>query len=302
MAKTLAVRNEITNAFCVDLEEWFHICGVSTPYEDPATWDAAPAHVVKDTEVIMRLLDQAGVKGTFLAVGWIGEKYPELIKRLSDAGHEIGCHSYLHRLVYTLDPAEFTRDLSRCLQLLREISRQPVTVFRAPGFSIKRECFWAYPILRDHGIEIDVSVVPAVRDHGGIDDFPRDPFMLRTASGEIKVFPVSVWSVGGKTVPFSGGGYLRLFPMPLIKRGFVQNLREGRPCMTYIHPREVNVDQPRLQLPLKKYVKYYIGINSVVGKLQALLKTYRFGTVSQTVAPLENLPVYELVQDKISLL
>jgi len=247
----------------------------------------------------MRLLDEVGVKGTFLSVGWIGEKYPDLIRRLSNAGHEIGCHSYWHRLVYMLTPDEFRKDLEACLQILRELSQQPVTVFRAPGFSMKSECFWAYPILRENGIEIDVSIVPATRDHGGIDGFPRDPFQLRTSSGQIKVFPVSVWNVAGKTVPFSGGGYLRLFPLSLIKLGFSQNMRDGRPCMTYIHPREVNINQPRLKLPLKKYIKYYVGISTVVDKLRALLCTYRFTTVSDVLSNCEQLPQYYLDGDQI---
>lgn len=289
----------VLNAFCIDLEEWFHICGVSTQYEDLSTWNKAPAHVVKDTEVIMRLLDEAGVKATFLAVGWIAERYPSLIKRLSDAGHEIGCHSYSHRLIYTLTPEEFKEDLVRSLGILREISGQSVNVFRAPGFSMKPESFWAYPILKEEGITVDVSVVPAVRDHGGIKGFMLDPFLLYTDKGELKIFPVSVLSIAGKTIPFSGGGYLRLFPLFIIKYGFRQNNSQGRPCMAYIHPREINTGQPRLKLPVKKYFKYYIGINSVESKLRILLKIYRFSSISETLANISSFPEYRLINGEI---
>ncbi len=287
------------NAFCVDLEEWFHICAADTPYNDPETWDDAPAHVVEDTEVLMRLLDETGAKGTFLTVGWVADKYPELIKRLADAGHEIGCHTYFHRVVFEQTPEEFEADIERCLTSLRDISGQPVDAFRAPGFSMTRDCFWAYPILRRHGITTDVSIVPAARDHGGVDGFTRDPFMLHTSEGEIRCFPVSVMSIAGKTVPFSGGGYLRLFPLSLVKAGYAQNHKSGRPGMSYIHPREINPDQPRLELPWKKRFKYYVGIDKTLDKLRWCLRTYRFTTIAEVVNAVGDWPPYELTGDEI---
>ena len=287
------------NAFCVDLEEWFHICAADTPYNDPDTWDDAPAHVVKDTETLMRLLDETGARGTFLTVGWVADKYPDLIKRLADAGHEIGCHSYYHRVVYEMTPEAFEEDIARCLATLRQISGQPVTAFRAPGFSITREAFWAYPILRRHGITVDVSIVPAVRDHGGVSGFTRDPFLLHTPEGDINCFPVSVMSIGGKAVPFSGGGYLRLFPMSLIKAGYSQNHRAGRPGMSYIHPREINPDQPRLKLPPKKSFKYYVGIRTAEEKLRRCLRAYRFTTIAEVVKSVTRWPEYEWIDGDI---
>ena len=291
--------SDFLNAFCIDLEEWFHVCEASTPYDNPTTWNAAPSHVVKDTEVIMRLLDERKAKATFLTVGWVAERHPDLIKRLSDAGHEIGSHSYFHRLVYSLSPEEFDRDIERALSVLRQASGQPVTVFRAPGFSMKRECFWAYPILRKHGITADVSVVPARRDHGGIDGFCRDPILLHTETGNLTVFPVSIMSVFGRRVPFSGGGYLRLFTKPVIRYGFRQNHREGRPVMTYIHPREIDPQQPRLELPRLKSFKYYVNIDTAEDKLRWLLKTYKFGTVSEALSTIDTLAEYQLVNDDI---
>ncbi len=234
----VAVDDRPLNAFCVDLEEWFHICGVDTAYSDTASWESAPAHVVADTEQLMRLLDETGSRGTFLTVGWVAQRYPDLIRRLVDAGHEIGCHSYWHRLVFSLTPEQFDEDIGKCLALLRDISGQPVNAFRAPGFSITRDCFWAYPILRRHGITVDVSIVPARRDHGGVDGFTRDPFVLGTEAGDVHCFPVSVMTVAGRTVPFSGGGYLRLLPLSVVKAGYRQNHRQGRPGMSYIHPRK----------------------------------------------------------------
>lgn len=278
------------NAFCVDLEEWFHAFGIAGKYADPAAWDDAPQCVIGDTEDLMRLLDDAGVRGTFLTVGWVARKYPDLIRRLAREGHEVGCHSYWHRLVFTLTPEEFDRDIGECVGLLREITSQPIDTFRAPGFSVTADALWSYPIMRRHGITTDISIVPAKRDHGGIAGFPRDPFTMETDEGSIVCFPVSVMHLAGRTIPFSGGGYLRLFPLSLIKAGFAQNHRVGRPGMSYIHPREVNPGQPRLPRPaiwrpmaLLKYLKYYVNLKSTRPKLAALLREYRFGTVAEVL-------------------
>jgi polysaccharide deacetylase family protein (PEP-CTERM system associated) len=291
---TLPSESEPLNAFCVDLEEWFHVCGMETPYSNPATWDDAPACVVGDTEVLMRILDEAQVRGTFLTVGWVADKYPDLIRRLVAAGHEIGCHSYYHRLVYTLSPDEFERDLERCLAVLREVSGQPVTAFRAPGFSMKRECFWALPILCRHGVLVDVSIVPAKRDHGGAAGMPQDPFVLHTHEGQLKCFPVSVMKLLGRVIPFSGGGYLRLFPQALIHHGYRQNHAQGRPGMSYIHPREINPSQPRLDLPAFKSFKYYVNLSSTESKLRRMLREFRFTTVADVVAHYSGWKEYEL--------
>jgi len=274
---------QVLNAFCVDLEEWFHVCGVETAYQDPRTWDTAPAFVEKDTEVLLDLLDDAGVAATFLTLGWLGRKYPRLIRRIVRQGHEIGCHGCYHRLIFEQSPAQFRREVSAARKILQDASGQAVTCFRAPGFSMKRECFWAYPILVEEGIQIDVSIVPAARDHGGIKGFGREPFCMVTESGELTVFPLSVMRLAGRDVPFSGGGYLRLFPLSLIRYGFRQNHRRGLPVMTYIHPRELNPALPRLDLPYRKSFKYYVGLRKCERKLRRLLAAYRFGTVSDAV-------------------
>lgn len=286
---------DFVDAFCVDLEEWFHICRAETPYTHPSSWPKAIPHVVGDTEVLMRLLDEAGVRGTFLTVGWIAERYPDLIRRLVAAGHEIGCHTYYHQLIYDLTPDEFESDLQRCLEVLRGISGQPVDTFRAPSFSMVKASLWAYPILARHGIQVDLSIVPAYRDNGGIHDFPRDPFQIQTEEGMIRCLPTSVMSVFGTPVPFSGGGYFRLFPSWLIRAGFRQNHRQGRPVITYLHPREINPNQPRLKLPPLRYFKYYVNVAGTERKLRGLLGRFRFSTVGEVLGQVQVWPTYEIV-------
>ncbi len=271
------------NAFCVDLEEWFHVCDVETPYMDPKSWDAAPAFVEKDTDVLLRLLADAKAHGTFVVVGWIAEKYPGLIRKIAAAGHEIGCHGYYHRLVYEQTPDEFRAEIRRARALLREVSGQPVTCFRAPGFSMTRDCFWALTVLAEEGFTTDISIVPASRDHGGVADMAPDTFRLRTPGGTLDVFPVSVMRVAGRVVPFSGGGYLRLYPLSFVRWGFRQNHRAGRPVMTYIHPREIDPAQPRLKLPALKGFKYYVGLDTCERKLAELLREYRFESVAEVL-------------------
>jgi len=272
------------NAFCVDTEEWFHVCAVDTPYRDPSTWDAAPARVERDVDVLLSLLDETGAKGSFPTLGWIARKYPAMVRRIADQGHEVGCHGYYHRLVYEQTPADFRAEIDSARKLLQDVSGQEITTFRAPGFSIVRSCFWAYPILAELGFRVDTSIVPAARDHGGVAGLGRDPFRLRTDSGELTVFPVSIMHVLGRAVPFSGGGYLRLYPSTFVDMGFSQNHRAGRPVMAYIHPREIDPEQPRMSMPFAKQFKYYVGLGSCEDKLRRMLERYRFGTVPAVLA------------------
>lgn len=279
---------KILNAFCVDLEEWFHLFGSVGPYADPKRWNDAPSTVVHDTEILMRMLDKAGVRGTFLTVGWVAERNPDLIRRLAREGHEIGCHTYWHRLVYEMGPEEFEIDLARSLAVLRDLSDQPVDTFRAPAFSIRATETWAFEILVRHGITTDLSIVPAQGDHGGMAGASRDHGIVATPAGDLRCLVNPVMDFCGKTLPFAGGGYLRLYPQWLIDYGFDQNHAAGRACVTYIHPREVNPDHPRVPKPpltrpkeRLKYHKYYVNLRTTKRKLEHLLRCYRFGTSSE---------------------
>jgi polysaccharide deacetylase family protein (PEP-CTERM system associated) len=295
--------SKVLDAFCVDLEEWFHVCGVKTPYQDPSSWENAAPHVEEDADTLLQLFDVAGVKATFLTLGWLAEKYPRLIQRISSLGHEIGCHGYYHRLVFEQTPEQFRNEVSTSRKVLQDLSGQAVTCFRAPGFSITTDCYWAYPILTEEGFEIDLSIVPAARDHGGIKSFfGREPFRMETESGDLVIFPVSILRFAGADFPFSGGGYLRLFPMRLVHYGFRQNHKRRLPVMTYVHPREINPSQPRLDLPYVKRFKYYVGLARCQDRIRHLLETYRFGTVSEAIRSYgRRLPKLSLSEDRAEL-
>lgn len=283
------------DVFCVDWEEWFHIGGLENPYEDVSLWDSAKPSVVGDTDILLDLLARYGHKATFLCVGWVAEKHPEVVRKIAAAGHEIGCHGYYHKMLWTQTPQEFKAEVVQTRKLLQDLSGQSVDAYRAPCFSMKRETFWAYPILAEAGFTVDISIVPAPRDNGGVIGFGRDPIQLDMPEGNMVVFPVSVMEFLGKSTQFSGGGHLRAFPTKVIDYGFRQNHKAGRPVMAYIHPREVNPGHPRIAaLSRRKRFTAYYGLDSVIGKLEHLMEKYRFGTVAEAVAGFAPLAHFEL--------
>lgn len=288
------------DVFCVDLEEWFHIGGLQNPYEDISLWEGAEPLVERDVDVLLEMLAETGNKATWLTVGWVADHYPKMMRKISDAGHEIGCHGYYHRMVWTQTPEQFREDIRRSRKTLQDITGQRIDAYRAPCFSMTRETFWAYPILAEEGFTIDVSLVPAPRDNGGVIGFQRDPLRLHLDEGDMVVFPVTVMDLAGRSTQFSGGGHLRAFPTRVIDYGFAQNHKAGRPVMAYIHPREVNPEQPRIKgLPIKKYFTAYYGLKSVRRKLMHMMKKYSFTTISDAVEGFHSLPEYRLTDGEM---
>jgi len=236
---------------------------------------------------LLTLFSKFKIKATFLILGWVANKYPDLVKKIARQGHEIGCHGFYHRVIDSMTPEEFELDTSVALKILRRISKKPVDIFRAPCFSITNKTLWAYPILAKLGIKTDVSIVPARRDNGGIPKFTKDPVVIRTSNGNIRVIPVSVMDFLHKRFQFSGGGYLRFLPYSIIQKGFEQNLSQNRSVMSFIHPREINFNHPRINFPLIKYFKSYYGLNTVENKLTNLFSTFSFSTVSEVYSNFE---------------
>jgi len=275
------------------MEEWFHI-NVPHSYSNPITWKKAEAHVVKDTEKLLEIFSKNKVKVTFLVLGWVAKKYPTLIKKISDLGHEIGSHGFYHRFAHSLTPEEFELDVRVTLELLRNITNQPVDIFRAPSFSIRQDNLWCLSILAKLGIKTDISIVPASRDGGGIIGFPKDPFILETINGEIEIVPVSVMEVAGKAIQFSGGGFLRILPTSLINYGFKQNHLANRSVMSFIHPREINPNHPKIKFDWLTFFRCYGGLSTVEGKLNYLFKNYNFSTITDVHRHNSSLPRFFL--------
>lgn len=270
--------NELTHALSFDIEDWFHMVDIAS-VEDPETWSSLPTIVEQRTDEILEICDEFDVKATFFVLGWIADRYPELIRRIADQGHELGSHSYWHRRVYKLTPDEFTEDLRRSIAVIEDAGGVSVSGFRAPSFSIIKGTEWAFDVMHDCGIKYDASLFPARRGHGGY-DCPVNAHMFEQAPGGIAMpeLPMSVARFAGKRICFSGGGYLRLLPQWMIARGIDQLADRKIPSVIYLHPRDFATDCPRVAMPLHRRFKSYFGIASTAKKLKRLLQRNRWST------------------------
>ncbi len=268
------------NILTVDVEEWFHILEVDGGYSRN-DWSSLESRVEANTERLLDLFAAAGAKGTFFVVGWVAWKHPKLVKRIADAGHEIASHSFWHEVVTRHTRVSLAEDLNASKKLLEDLSGQAVHGFRAPGGSITNDTAWAFDVIAEAGFSYDASVNPGHSSHGGFATPHFGPHTIRCRSGELAEIPWTTVGFAGRRLPFAGGGYLRLFPYPLIRSCVGAENRAGRPATIYVHPREIDPDQPRMELPWQRRFKYYVGLNSTAPKLRSLLRDHRFVTASE---------------------
>jgi polysaccharide deacetylase family protein (PEP-CTERM system associated) len=273
------------NAFTVDVEDYFQVTAFETTISR-ATWDDLPSRVVESTQRLLGLLARHEVRGTFFVLGWVARKFPGLVREIHAAGHEIGSHSFWHRLIYTQSAAEFRADLRQSKELLEDITGTPVTAFRAPSFSITRRSLWALQVLVEEGFTTDSSVFPTRHDRYGIPGARPDIHTLNTPAGPLLEFPPSVARWSRMALPAGGGGYFRLYPYSLT-RGLLGhiNRRERRPFMFYVHPWEVDPEQPRLGVgsPWSRF-RHYVNLASTERKLDRLLREFPCGAMADVLA------------------
>ncbi len=274
--------NEPVNALSFDIEDWFHIVDIEGL--DPGTWDSRESIVEQRTDEILALLRRHGARATFFILGWIADRHPGLVRRIAEAGHEIGSHSYWHRPVYSLSREEFHEDTARSIEAIERACGVRPVCYRAPSFSIVQGCEWAFDVLHDCGIKWDASLFPGGRGHGG---YPcRDePFLFRGApSGRaMPELPLGLMRVFGGGICFSGGGYFRLLPKTLLRLGFHLHAKRGLPVVTYLHPRDFAPDCPRVPMPVNRRFKCYVGLSSTRPKLEWLLKRFRFAPCGEVL-------------------
>lgn len=267
----------ITHALSFDIEDWFHMVEIEA-VADPAKWDTLPSIVVKRTRWIIDLVAEYGHKATFFMLGWVAERHPEIAKAAHAAGHEVGTHSYWHRKVFELGHDEFLADMKRSMDVLSDQIGGPIRGFRAPSFSIIPGSEWAFDTLLDLGLTYDASLFPAPRGHGGY-PCPQEAHDITTPSGRVlPELPMSIHNYGPALVPFSGGGYMRFLPRAMIQAGFRKFEKKNVPVVIYLHPRDFEVDCPRVPMPLKRKFKCYVGMKTTEGKLRSLLATRKFDT------------------------
>lgn len=274
----------ITHALSFDIEDWFHIVEIPA-VENPDLWpDLHKQSIVERyTDLILNVCADHRVTATFFILGWVAQRHPTLVRRIADAGHEIATHSYWHRKVYELSPAQFREDIERSLAVLHAAAPGvSIQGFRAPSFSITKGCEWAFDVLLDCGLTYDASLFPAARGHGGYACTPG-PHTLTAPSGRpLRELPMSIAPVGigpfRKAMCYSGGGYLRLLPGFMIEQGLASEARAGRSTVVYLHPRDFAPDCPRPAMPIHRRFKCYVGIRSTERKLRTLLAHHRWTT------------------------
>ncbi|MBD3315326.1 MAG: DUF3473 domain-containing protein [Chitinivibrionales bacterium] len=261
------------NILTFDIEDWFHILDNDATRTEKE-WSGFSSRIRANTGRILDLLAQRGQKATFFCLGWIARNYPEIVRKIDEHGHEIGSHSSMHQLVYEQSSKRFSTDLRDSIDLLEDTIGKKVVSYRAPGFSITERTPWAFEALVDAGIEKDSSVFPAPRGHGGFPAFGvAEPAIIECNGLRLKEFPINIATVSGKSLIFSGGGYFRLLPYPVIRRMTAASAY----VMTYFHPRDFDPAQPVLPgLPLTRRFKSYVGLKRAWKKLGWLLNDFSF--------------------------
>ena len=259
--------------FSVDVEDWFHILDI--PGGPPlAAWNSLPSRVEANFERLLDLFSRHDATVTCFFLGWVGERFPHLVKEAVRRGHEIASHGYAHRLVYEMSREEFAEDARRSRKLLEDLAGVPVLGYRSAGFSVTEKSPWFFEALAGAGYQYDSSVFPGNRGHGGMASSPRAPHQVGQDGSGILEFPISVADVLGKPFCFFGGGYLRLFPYALIQRMTRRVLNEDRPVVFYIHPREIDPEHPRLPMGLVRRFKSYVNLQSTETKLDRILTDF----------------------------
>ena len=270
------------NALSVDVEDWFQV-GAFEKVIDKADWDSLAPRVERNTDAVLALFGESGVKATFFTLGWVAQRYPALIRRIVEQGHELASHGWDHQRVFTMDAALFRADLSRARNVLEDAGGVAVTGYRAPSFSIDKRTPWAHAVLAEAGYAYSSSVAPVRHDHYGWPEAPR--FAFRPVEGaELVEVPVTIAAVGGRKLA-TGGGFFRLFPAALTHYAIRQVEGEGHPAVFYFHPWEIDPGQPRVaNAPVKSKIRHYSRLGAMAGKLRTLIGRHDWGRMDAVVA------------------
>ena len=261
--------------FTVDVEDWFQV-NAFEPYVHREQWSTYESRVERNTDVLLQLCADHGATGTFFTLGWVAERYPALVRRIAEAGHEVASHGYWHQRIPTVSEAAFRDDVRTAKAVLENAAGAPVTGYRAPSFSLTDSVPWAARILVEEGYTYDSSRFPISRPGYGTASGERHPHVLHTPSGPLHEYPPAVWPVAGVQVPVAGGGWFRQFPRWVIERGLAEVLRGGQPAVFYLHPWEVDPHQPRMAVSAITRLRHYRGLAQCAGRLQQLMQRFAF--------------------------
>lgn len=272
------------NALSVDVEDWFQV-GAFEKVIGREAWETLPRRVEANTDRVLALFEDAGVKATFFTLGWVAARHPALVRRIVDAGHEIASHGWDHRRVFTLGEQEFRADLDRAHEAIEDAGGQSPTGYRAPSFSIDARTPWAHEVLAERGYAYSSSVAPIAHDHYGWRDSPR--FAWRPVAGsDLIELPVTTVSLAGRRFAAGGGGFFRILPYRFSSWAISRvNGAEERPAIFYFHPWEVDPDQPRVaEASARSKIRHYTNLEVMEAKLLRLLRDHQWGRTDEVAA------------------
>lgn len=277
----------IQNALTVDVEDYFQVSAFAASIK-PEDWDSHSLRVEDNNRRLLDLFDQYDVKATFFVLGWVAARLPDLVRDIANRGHEVASHGYSHQLIYNQTPEVFREETTRSKQLLEDIIQAPVNGYRAASYSITERSRWALDILAEAGFIYDSSIFPIRHDRYGIPDSPKIPHILKTPAGHTLVeFPLSTAKVLGYNLPVAGGGYFRLYPYALTKAGLGQINRQQRPFVFYLHPWEIDPNQPKIPASWFSRFRHYNNLDKCEARLRRLITDFRFGTMWNVLSKLE---------------
>lgn len=281
--------NQITHAMTVDVEDYYQVAAFFDVVK-PEDWENWPSRVEANTDRLLQLFDDKGLKITFFILGWVAQRHPELVKRIHDQGHEIASHGYSHQFIYRQSPEIFREETLRSKQILEDLTGEPITGYRAASYSITRQSLWALDILAELGFTWDSSIFPTRHDNYGIPGSPEEPYKIITNSGaELLEFPLTTAKVFGQAVPAAGGGYFRQYPYAL-SRWLFERASEGgtKPQIFYLHPWEIDPDQPRIpNASWFSRFRHYTNLHRCLPRLERMIEDFRFGTISDSLGSVE---------------
>ena len=280
----------LRNALTIDLEDYFHVSAFAD-HINAAEWASLESRLQKNTEKILELLNGNGCRATFFVLGWVAEHYARLVEKIADCGHEIGCHSHEHRLVREMTAEEFREDTRRAKACIEDAIGKPIVGYRAPSFSLSHDPQATFDILAELGFRYDSSLFPVEHPSYGNPRAPRFPFRVKTRHGPMVEFPLTTLELAGRRSPRGGGAYLRLLPYWYTRWAIrYLNHREKLAVCVYLHPWELDPEQPRMKGSLTARVRHYMGLRGTEWKLRGLLRDFKFAPLATL---LEELPVAE---------
>jgi len=276
----------IVNALTVDVEDYFHVSALADSIGRD-TWATRESRVTGNVHKLLAIFEKFDARATFFVLGWVAEHYPHLVREIAQYGHEIACHGLSHRLVYDQPREEFYEETRRAKQLLEDLTGSAVLGYRAASYSIVRRSLWALDVLVDLGFCYDSSIFPVRHDRYGIPDAERSPHRLSTPGGKVIVeWPLSTVQFLGLKIPVSGGGYFRILPFWVTRWGLKSINRRDRPFIFYLHPWEIDPEQPRVSASWLSRYRHYTNLDKSEHRLQVLLREFRFSTARDGLAQL----------------